>query len=83
MDKYIINQGDFQYIKDSLSERQLLIEQTEKVQWLPSSGKDFTLFSLNNGDFYYSRNSEFIQVFPEEQQVDEDEIELEKKSVKK
>lgn len=82
MDKYIIKQGDFQYIKDSLSGRNLLVDNIKNVQWLPSNGEDFTLYVLASGELFYNSNAEFSQVIPEEQFIVE-EIEIEKKIVKK
>lgn len=87
MNKYIIKQGDFNYIKDSLSGRNLLVGNIKNVQWLPSNGEDFTLYVLASGEFYYSSNTEFSQVIPEEQfaeeQINTEEDELDKKKIKK
>lgn len=75
---YLINDGELKYIKDKISGEQFLIEKVENVEWLPSSGQDFTLYVLENGICHYSSNFVFRQVEPDIQVIEEQVIAEEK-----
>jgi hypothetical protein len=64
---YVITIDNLRYCKDVIRNKTIHVEDVEHVDSLPSNGKVFTLYILNNGKVFYYGGSMFVQVELEKQ----------------